>query len=180
MMTPRSNRRTTTRLRVVAEAQEPTNWQSYEEVARYLLEKMGDEFGLERVEGKQKLVGKSGMDWEIDAKGDKIGGEAIVVIECRRLTKSKIKAEAMGALAYRIADLGAAGGIVVTPVGVQQGGEKIGQYEGNIEIVRLNADSTTTSYVLEFLDHLIIGVPTAIAVVPEIVCEAEVSRRRHD
>ena len=38
----------------------------YEEVARYLLDKMGDTLGLglERVEGKQKLVGKSGMKWD--------------------------------------------------------------------------------------------------------------------
>ena len=42
------------------EAKKPTIWESYEEVARYLLEKMGDTLGLglERVEGKQKLVGR--------------------------------------------------------------------------------------------------------------------------
>lgn len=42
-------------------AEEPATWESYEEVARYLLEKMGDALGLglERVEGKQKLVGPS-------------------------------------------------------------------------------------------------------------------------
>jgi hypothetical protein len=51
----------------------PTTWETYEQVARYLLEKMGDTLGLglESVEGKQKLVGKSGMEWEIEGKGVK-------------------------------------------------------------------------------------------------------------
>jgi restriction endonuclease len=137
----------------------PTTWETYEQVSRYLLEKMGDTLGLglESVEGKQKLVGKSGMEWEIEGKGVKADGGAIVVIECRRYTTSKVKAEAIGGLAYRIGDLGAAGGILVTPIGVQQGGEIIAKYEG-IEIIQLDADSTlTTGYLLRFLDNVIVG-----------------------
>jgi hypothetical protein len=140
-------------------AEEPTTWESYEDVARYLLEKLGDALGLEleTVEGKQKLVGKSGMEWEIDGKGVKTDGEAIVVIECRRHTTSRLKPEAMGALAYRISDVGASGGIVVTPIGVQRGGQLIAEAAG-IQIVRLDADSTTTGYLLEFLGNVFIGV----------------------
>jgi hypothetical protein len=147
-------------------AEEPTTWETYEDVARYLLEKMGDTLGLglETVEGKQKLVGKSGMKWAIDGKGVKTDGEAIVVIECRRYTTSKLKPEAMGGLAYRIGDVGAAGGIVVTPIGVQPGGEKIAKHEG-IEIIHLDADSTTTDYVLRFLDKVFIGA----SVKPQVV-----------
>ena len=52
--------------------------------------------GLESVEGKQKLVGKSGMKWEIDGKGVKTEDGAIVVIECRRYPKDKVEAEEMG------------------------------------------------------------------------------------
>src|SRR6476661_295291 len=139
-------------------AKEPANWEKYEQVARYLLEKMGDTLGLglESVEGKQKLVGKSGMKWEIDGKGVKTEDGAIVVIECRRYTTAKVEAEEMGGLAYRIGDLDAAGGIVVTPIGVQEGGEKIAKYEG-IEEVHLNADASTTDYVLEFLDRVHFG-----------------------
>ena len=82
-------------------AKEPTTWESYEEVARYLLEKMGDALGLglERVEGKQKLVGESGTTWEIDGKGVRADDGAIVVIECRRYTTSKLKQEDMAGLA---------------------------------------------------------------------------------
>jgi hypothetical protein len=139
--------------------EEPTTWETYEEVACYLLEKLSDELGLGlgRVEGKQKLVGNSGMEWTVDGKGVKTEEGAIVVIECRRLTTSRVKAEAMGAVAYRIGDLGASGGIIVTPLGVQSGGQLIAEAEG-IDIVRLNADSTITGgYLLEFLDKIFIG-----------------------
>ena len=139
-------------------AKEPTNWEKYEEVARYLLEKMGDTLGLglESVEGKQKLVGKSGMKWEIDGKGVKTEDGAIVVIECRRYTTSKVKAEEMGGFANRIGDVGAAGGFVVTPIGVQKGGQ-LDREDAGIQIVHLDADSTTTDYVLKFLRDVFIG-----------------------
>jgi Restriction endonuclease len=138
--------------------EEPTTWESYEDVARYLLEQLGDKLGLklERVEGKQKLVGKSGMEWEIEGKGVKTDDGGIVVIECRRYTTSKVKAEAIGALAYRMSDLGASGGIVVTPIGVQHGGQLVAKAEG-IQIVQLDADSSTTSFLLRFLGNVVVG-----------------------
>jgi hypothetical protein len=63
----------------------------------------------------------------------------------------------MGALAYRISDVGASGGIVVTPIGVQRGGQLIAKAAG-IQIVHLDADSTTTGYLLEFLGNVFVGV----------------------
>lgn len=151
---------------------EPKSWKSYEEVARYLLEQMRDEFGLDRVEGKQKLDGQSGTSWEIDAKGIKANSDEIVVIECRRYTTSKLKQEGMGALAYRINDLGAVGGIVVTPVGVQQGAEIIAGYEG-IEVVRLAAEATTTDYIMEFLNKVHIGRSVNLWITPKMTVLAE-------
>ena len=45
-------------------------WQSYEEVATYLLDQFAHEFGLRKVEGKQLIKGKrSKASYEIDAKG---------------------------------------------------------------------------------------------------------------
>jgi hypothetical protein len=42
-------------------------WETYEEVATYLLNKFSSEFGLDRVEGQQKVQGKlSGTTWTID------------------------------------------------------------------------------------------------------------------
>ena len=157
----------------------PTTWETYEQVARYLLEKMGDTLGLglESVEGKQKLVGKS-TDWTVDGKGVKTEDGAIVIIECRRRTTRKLNQEDIGAFAYRIGDVGAAGGIVVTPIGVQQGGEKIAKYEG-IEIIHLDADPTTTDYVLKFLDKVLLGVSDELRITDtftaEITAGAEVS-----
>lgn len=136
---------------------EATTWGTYEDVARYLLDKMREEFGLERVEGTQTLPGKSGTNWTIEGKGIKADTGAIIVIECRRYTTSKLKQQDIGAIAYRIGDLGAAGGIVVTPIGVQEGGEIIARYEG-IEVVHLNADASHTDFVLQFLERVVVGV----------------------
>lgn len=137
---------------------EPSTWQSYEQVARYLLAKLSDKLGLglERVEGKQKLVGKSGTTWEIDGKGVKVDDGAVVVIECRRYTSSKVKQSAVASLAYSIKDLKASGGFIVTPIGVQKGGRLIAEAEG-IQVVHLDADSDAESYVLKFLGDIFIG-----------------------
>ena len=45
------------------------HWETYEQVAAYILNQFAAEFELERVEGKQNILGKSGASWEIDAKG---------------------------------------------------------------------------------------------------------------
>jgi len=81
-------------------------WQTYEEVATYLLNQIAEEFNLSRFEGKQKVIGKrSGTEWEIDAKGIKESDEMFIIVECRRYTKSKQTQEKIGALAYRIIDI---------------------------------------------------------------------------
>jgi hypothetical protein len=151
--------------RYAVTTEEPRAWESYEQVAGHLLEKTSDMLGLglETVEGKQKLAGKSGTKWEVDGKGVKTEDGAIVVIECRRWTTEKLAQEDMGAFAYKIGDVGAAGGIVVTPLGVQQGGQTIAKYEG-IEIVHLDADSTRTDYVLKFLDKVFLGASARLRV----------------
>jgi hypothetical protein len=138
--------------------EESSTWQSYEEVARYLLEKMADQLGLglQLVEGKQKLAGRSGTKWEVDAKGVKTEDGEIVIVECRRKPTSKLNQRAVGAFAYTIHDVGAAGGIIVTPIGLQKGGGIVGKYEG-IHVIRLDESSTTTDYVLEFLNKVHIG-----------------------
>lgn len=137
---------------------EPTSWRTYEEVARYLLERIGDHLGLDYVEGKQKLVGQN-TEWEVDAKGVMKDGQGIVVIECRCYTSSRISQEGMGALAFRIQDLGAHGGILVSPLAPQLGARKIAAANG-IQYLQLNSDATSTDYVLMvgFLDRAFIGV----------------------
>lgn len=135
-----------------------TTWKSYEEVASYLLRQNAREFGLRSIEGKQIMQGRrSGTNWEIDAKGVREGNEGFVIIECRRYTTSKQNQEKLGGLAYRIVDTGADGGIVVSPLGIQEGAAKIAASE-NILNVQLDANSTTTDFVMKFLNKLMIGI----------------------
>src|SRR5271170_7648291 len=138
------------------EPTEPTAWETYEEVANYLLEKLSETLGLglERVEGKQKIPGKA-TNYTVEGKGVRTEDRAIIIIESRRYTTAGINQEDMGGLAYRIDHVGAAGMIVVIPLAVQDGARKIAEYEGNIEIVRLDADATTTDFMLEFLEKVV-------------------------
>lgn len=132
-------------------------WQSYEEVAAYLLNHFAERFGLERVEGKQKLNGqRTGAEWEIDAKGVCVNGSGFVIVECRRYTTSKQNQEKLSGLAFRIIDTGAQGGIIVSPLGLQAGAAKIASSE-KIQEVKLDANSTPTEFAIEFLGKMMIG-----------------------
>lgn len=136
---------------------ESKSWETYEEVAAYLLNQIATEFGLDRFEGKQKVLGKrSGTEWEIDAKGVDEGNEVFFLIECRRYTTSRQNQEKLGSLAYRIIDTGAKGGIIVSPLGLQEGAAKLAQAE-NIYNVLLDKNSTRTEYVLKFLEKMRVG-----------------------
>jgi len=132
-------------------------WRTYEEVAQYLLNEFAEEFGLKKVEGKQYLKGIiSGTNWEIEAKGVALNKESFVIVECRRYTKSKQSQEKIGGLAYRIIDTGAKSGIIVSPLGLQEGAQKIAKAENIISVI-LNKNSTTKDYILQFLEKIKVG-----------------------
>ncbi|MCJ7615432.1 MAG: hypothetical protein MUO43_02730, partial [Desulfobacterales bacterium] len=134
-----------------------TTWKTYEEVAKYLIDRFKSDFDLVAVEGKQELVGRSsGVVWNVDAKGIHEGGEDIVIIEARRYTTSRQNQEKLGALAYRIIDTGAKGGIIVSPLGLQKGAKKVAE-ANNIISVKLDKNSTPESFSIQFLKRLIIG-----------------------
>jgi hypothetical protein len=58
-------------------------WETYEQVARYLLDLFSWDLALDRVEGKQIIPGKlSGANWEIDAKGVRTKDEEFIIVEC--------------------------------------------------------------------------------------------------
>ncbi len=135
---------------------EQREWESYEKVATYLLEQMKSAFRLDRVEDKQIMEGTSGVDWEIDGKAVREEDTGIILIECRRLTKSKIKQEHVAAIAYRIKDTGAVGGIIVTPIGLQEGARVIANKEGIIT-VQLSPKSNIQEYVMRFLNQIFVG-----------------------
>lgn len=138
-------------------------WETYEEVAQYLINQFAEKFDLAGVEGKQKVLGESGARWEIDAKGVRKGDESIVLVECKRYTKSKVTQEIVAGLAYRIKDTNASGGIIVSPLGIQKGADLIANHEGIIS-VKLNADSTTQEYILGFLNNIFVGLHDSFSV----------------
>lgn len=134
-----------------------TTWRSYEDVAVFLLDQICVEFGLQRVEGKQSVIGKrSGTIYEIDGKGILSDGEGFIIIECRRYNKARQNQERIGGLAYRIIDTGANGAIIVSPLGLQKGAKKIASAE-KISCVHLNKDCNALSYILKFLNEVMIG-----------------------
>lgn len=132
------------------------NWETYEEVSIFLLNEFSEKFDLRAVEDKQKILG-SDTEWEIDGKGILLDGTAFIVVECRQYRSSKQSQEKVAALAYKIQDLGAAGGIIVSPLGLQEGAERIAK-KNNIVNVKLSANSTTSEYILLFLNNVCIGV----------------------
>jgi hypothetical protein len=136
-------------------------WQSYEEVSRYLLNEFAEQFNLGRVEGKQIIPGKS-TPWEIDAKGVKDNEEAFVIIECRRYTTSRLKQEDVAAIAYKIQDCNADGGIIVSPLELQAGAKAVAK-SSNIVHVILSPDSTTTDYLLQFLNKIFVGISDSLS-----------------
>jgi hypothetical protein len=138
-------------------------WEKYEEVAAYLLDQFATEFGLDRVDGKQEIIGqRSGTTWEIDAKGVRQGNTGFMIVECRRYTTSRQNQERVGALAYRIIDVGAAGGIIVSPLGLQDGAEKVATAE-NIVSAQLDENSTRHEYVLRFLNKIMVGLADSVS-----------------
>jgi len=148
------------------------HWRSYEEVAVYLLNEIASVLGVDRVEGKQIVPGvRSGTRWEIDGKGVKSGkGEAFVIVECRRYTKSKQTQEQAAGLAYRILDTGARGGIVVSPLGLQEGAAKVAAAE-NIDTVYMDENSTKTGYLVKFLNKVFIGAADTVNITDEASVE---------
>jgi len=132
-------------------------WRDYEQVSTYLLNSLCQEFGLTKVEGKQKLVGKSGTEWNIDAKGIRNDDGGIIIIECRRCTTRRQNQERIAGFAWRITDTGAQSGIIVSQLGLQKGAKLVAK-AGNIVSVIIDANSTPQNFAVEFLNKIFLGI----------------------
>ena len=143
-------------------------WESYEEVAVHLLNELAKRlFGLGRVEGKQVIPGQSGAKWAIDGKGCSSDGSHFRIVECKRYTKSKVRQDTVAGLAYRIRDAGASGGIFVTTLGLQKGAQTVAAHE-RIYTVHLDQNSTSTDYILRFLNQAFVGMSTRVSANPSL------------
>ena len=125
----------------------------YEEAAAFVLDHFKDYFGLANVEGKQKLKGESGTDWEVDAKGVKADGESFIIVECKRYPKRRINQSIMAAAVYSAKDTGAAGLITVSPLDPQKGARIIAKHDQVVHVT-LNAEATPQSFAVGFFDKL--------------------------
>jgi hypothetical protein len=125
-------------------------WSIYEKAAAKAIQALQHELGLSCVEGKQTLIGKAGTPWEIDAKAWQEGTDNFLVVEARRYTTSRLKQEEVAAIAFRIQDLGAVGGIVVSPLPMQKGAQLIAN-SAHIEHILLSASSSPELYLAEYM-----------------------------
>lgn len=128
------------------------SWSNYEAAAISAISALRNELKVSKVEGKQTLTGSSGPTWEIDAKAWCEDSENFLIIEARCHTSSGLKQEALAAIAFRVNDLGAVGGIVVSPLPLQKGAKLIAASSG-IEHVLLSATSTPEHYLAEYMGH---------------------------
>ena len=151
------------------------NWLVYEDAARRVLNDIYEVLGITTVEGKQVVAGESSANWELDAKAWCKGGENFLVVEVRRHTSSGLKQEDVAAVAYRVKDTGAVGGIVVTPLPLQAGAQRVADHEG-IAHVRLSPESTNETYLAEFMGRRFVGVSVAESVSLTDSADAVVSR----
>ena len=131
-----------------------TGWIKYENVVSLILDEYRDAFGLDRVEGKQKIPGESGTEWEIDVVAYSKDGGKLILFECRRY-KDKIKQEAVAAFAFRIDDTQAMKGYIVAPLGLQKGAEIVAGYK-EIGCIRIPRDATAENHIVRFLDKVFI------------------------
>jgi hypothetical protein len=149
-------------------------WERYQAVAAELLNRFADRFGLDRVEGKQKIQGDNST-WEIDAKGLRDSDGAVIVVECRR-KKHRLEQEALAAIAYRIQDIRAQGGIVVSPLPLQSGAKRIANAESIVE-VQLDQNSTSLDFAMRFLGKLMVGASVQAGAVAGDRIAGEASRQ---
>jgi hypothetical protein len=150
-------------------------WTVYEDAARRVLADIRKVLGIGTVEGKQTLKGASGTTWELDATAYREGSDGFLVIEARRHTGAGLKQEELAAIAYRIQDVGGSGGIVVSPLRMQKGA-RIVAASADIAHVRLSQESTTESYLAEFMGRRFLGDTVTESLHATDTCDAEVIR----
>jgi hypothetical protein len=132
----------------------------YEDAARRALQGLREELGVSSIETRQLLERNSGASWEINARAWRGESEQFLVVEARRHTSSRLKQEDIAAVAFRVEVVGAAGGIVISPLPLRRGARLIAQAK-NIAHVRLSAESTPELYVAAYMGRPYHGVSIA-------------------
>ncbi len=136
-----------------------TDWKKYEEYTRAILnderikKHLEDNFNLPdiKIQSKQRLSGKSGTEWEVDAYG--YHDNELILIECKHYkNETRVDQNIVAAFAYIIKDVGAECGIIVTTVGLQDGAKKVADAE-NIRLIEVHRNSTDENFFVRFPEH---------------------------
>lgn len=128
----------------------------YELVTKKILENLRHHLRFDNVGGKEKYQGETGTEWEIDASCYRKDTDTLVLIECRRKTTRRIPQEEMAGFAFRIRDIGAGEGLMVTPIGYQKGAKKVAK-AARIGMATLNPEATESEYILTIANRLFRG-----------------------
>ena len=124
----------------------------YENITRQLLLDIREKLGLsDKLESQQRIQGNCGTKWPVDLLAYDINTDKIVLVECRYRSKEKLKQDSdLAGFAYRIRDTNADRGIIVTTIGLQEGAEKVAEYE-NITPIKLTIDigNNSKNYIAE-------------------------------
>lgn len=123
------------------------------------------------MEGKQVIPGAKCEAWEIDLVATAVDNGALVVVECRGGT-TKQSQEDVAAFAYRISDVGAGRGFLVTEVDPQRGAKQLADAE-SIRRVVIKPASTVDEHVvvLDFLKTVLVSVSDSVTVVDAVQIE---------
>ena len=130
-----------------------TTWETYEQVTEEILREAGSILGIDLVESKQKVTGQA-TDWEVDVKAVDTSTGKTVLVECKRHGR-RVNQATVASLAYQIQDTRANRGIIVTPIGLQEGAQRIAAMH-NIQVVRLSADSDIENFVAYLADRVFV------------------------
>jgi len=134
-------------------------WEIYEKIAQQAVRAFSDLLGISVVEGKQRLLGKSGTSWVVDAKAERLGG-GFFVLEFKSGISSGLSQIEMAGIAFAIKDTDANGGILVSVLPPQKGAKLIAQHEG-IRFVFLPQESTLEEFVARCMEVFLVKVPSS-------------------
>jgi len=134
------------------------DWERYEQVSREVLENLRDHLGLQDVQSKSMIKGRSGVEWEVDAIAKSAQTKRLVVIECR-LTKGRQSQSNIASLVLTCEDVGAGKAIIVTPNPLQRGASILANYHGVMHF-KLDPKSSESDFLAEAIGKLFLGIPS--------------------
>lgn len=138
------------------------SWKTYRKATRQFFKDVKGYIGAERKEGRQKIEIKSGSECEVDVTAYRVGGEGIIVFECKRWEHSLDKG-ALGKFHYLIKNAGVNSEMVIIPLDSQECTTKLAQAEKIIDI-KLDFHSTSESYIGKIVSHIFSRVKDEVAI----------------